>query len=58
MEKEIFKFFYISFTYVEHQRKRKKEKGQDFDWTGLLSFTLINSLFNYPSAPQHTPKKK
>jgi len=29
-------FFYISFTYVDHHRKREKEKSQDFDWPSFF----------------------
>jgi hypothetical protein len=32
-------FFSISFTYVDHQRKREKEKSQDFDWTSFFHFS-------------------
>ncbi len=36
MERRNVHFFYISFTYVDHQRKREKEKSQDFDWTSFF----------------------
>ncbi|CAM6036041.1 unnamed protein product [Sphagnum compactum] len=41
MEDEMFTSFFISFTDVDHQRKREKEKSPDFDWTSFFHCTRL-----------------